>query len=174
MIDDHGRRAEPRCGGDGDRKARLIDIGPRHTGKPQGKPLKIVPVLEDIAAHRDVCALHRPHGVNESRVKQLTANERVQAEENHGADGGFGTLHGNLFSMTWEPGLYDAVHSYVSSYGKSLVELLAPQPGERILDLGCGTGTLTSEIASSGAVVTGVDSSPEMIGQARQSYPRVS
>ncbi|MDQ6759212.1 MAG: class I SAM-dependent methyltransferase [Acidobacteriota bacterium] len=75
--------------------------------------------------------------------------------------------------MTWEPGLYDAVHSYVSNFGKSLVEMLAPQPGERILDLGCGTGTLTHEIAASGARVVGLDPSTEMIGQARQNYPKL-
>lgn len=75
--------------------------------------------------------------------------------------------------MTWEPGLYDAVHSYVSDYGKALLDLLAPKPGQRILDLGCGTGTLTHEISSSGARVVGVDSSTEMIGQARQNYPKL-
>jgi SAM-dependent methyltransferase len=75
--------------------------------------------------------------------------------------------------MKWEPGFYDAVHCYVANYGKSLVELLAPCEGERILDLGCGTGTLTDEIARTGAVVTGIDSSPEMIGQARQNYPKL-
>lgn len=75
--------------------------------------------------------------------------------------------------MTWEPALYDAVHSYVSDYGKSLVDLLAPKAGERILDIGCGTGTLTHEIAQSGATVVGIDSSPEMIGQARQNYPKL-
>ena len=75
--------------------------------------------------------------------------------------------------MTWEPGLYDAVHSYVSEYGRSLVDLLAPKAGERILDLGCGTGTLTQGISNSGARVVGVDSSTEMIGQARQNYPKL-
>ena len=75
--------------------------------------------------------------------------------------------------MTWEPGLYDAVHSYVSDYGRTLVDLLAPKPGERILDLGCGTGTLTQQIFESGATGTGVDSSTEMIGQARQNYPKL-
>lgn len=75
--------------------------------------------------------------------------------------------------MTWEPGLYDAVHSYVSEYGRSLVDLLAPKAGERILDLGCGTGTLTHEISQSGAMVVGMDSSTEMIGQARQNYPKL-
>ena len=56
-------------------------------------------------------------------------------------------------------------------FGGSLVEALRPQEGERILDLGCGTGQLTAEIARSGAEVVGLDSSPEMIGQARQNYP---
>ncbi len=75
--------------------------------------------------------------------------------------------------MTWEPGIYDALHSYVSDYGKNLVDLLAPQPGERILDLGCGTGTLTHQIAAAGARVVGLDGSTEMIGQARQNYPKL-
>ena len=73
--------------------------------------------------------------------------------------------------MPWDPALYDSVHHYVSAYGRGLLEWLAPQPGERILDLGCGTGTLTHEIAQAGATVVGVDNSPEMIGQARQNYP---
>ena len=42
-----------------------------------------------------------------------------------------------------------------------------------ILDLGCGTGQLTAEIAASGAQVVGLDSSPEMLGQARQNYPHL-
>ncbi len=48
-----------------------------------------------------------------------------------------------------------------------------PKPGERILDLGCGTGRLTEKIAESGAEVLGLDASPEMIGQARQNYPNL-
>ena len=53
-----------------------------------------------------------------------------------------------------------------------MLPLLAPVPGERILDLGCGPGQLTAKIAESGAHVVGIDSSPEMIGQARQNYPQ--
>lgn len=49
--------------------------------------------------------------------------------------------------------------------------MLAPQKGERILDLGCGTGHLTAQIALSGAEVVGLDRSPEMIEQARKAYP---
>ncbi len=49
-----------------------------------------------------------------------------------------------------------------------------PQSGERILDLGCGTGQLTAEIAKQGAQVVGLDNSAKMIGQARQNYPGLS
>jgi trans-aconitate methyltransferase len=52
-----------------------------------------------------------------------------------------------------------------------LVDLLDPKAGERVLDLGCGTGELTKAIADRGARVLGVDSSPEMIAQARRSFP---
>ncbi len=52
-----------------------------------------------------------------------------------------------------------------------MIDLLDPKPGERILDVGCGTGQLTRKIADRGAEVAGLDSSPEMIGQARQNFP---
>jgi len=71
----------------------------------------------------------------------------------------------------WDPALYDSKHSFVWKYGLELIELLAPQPGERVLDLGCGTGHLTNQIALTGARVTGLDISPAMIEQARQNYP---
>ncbi len=48
-----------------------------------------------------------------------------------------------------------------------VVEWLNAQPGERILDLGCGDGKLTAQLAASGAVLTGVDASAEMIAAAR-------
>ena len=73
----------------------------------------------------------------------------------------------------WDAALYDAKHGFVSAKAKDLLEQLAPQPGERILDLGCGTGTLSSQIAASGAEVTGVDRSPEMIDEARKKFPQL-
>ena len=73
----------------------------------------------------------------------------------------------------WDAERYEGRHSYVWNFGASLVDLLDPQPGERILDLGCGTGHLTSEIAARGATTIGLDSAPAMIGQARQNYPRL-
>jgi trans-aconitate methyltransferase len=74
---------------------------------------------------------------------------------------------------TWDAELYEARHSFVWQFGEGVVELLDPKPGERILDLGCGTGQLTQKIAELGAEVTGLDASPEMIGQARQNYPQL-
>ena len=73
----------------------------------------------------------------------------------------------------WNAEQYEGRHSYVWQFGGSLLELLQPRSGERILDLGCGTGQLTAEIAASGAQVVGLDSSAEMLGQARQNYPNL-
>lgn len=44
--------------------------------------------------------------------------------------------------------------------------MLDPQPGERILDLGCGDGALTARIAQTGAAVVGVDASADMVSAA--------
>lgn len=75
--------------------------------------------------------------------------------------------------MKWDAQLYDDKHEFVSRLAENLVALLAPQPGERILDVGCGTGHLTQQIAAYGANVVGIDSSPEMISQAQRSYPGI-
>ncbi|MBV9759209.1 MAG: methyltransferase domain-containing protein [Acidobacteriaceae bacterium] len=74
---------------------------------------------------------------------------------------------------SWNPELYEARHAFVWQLGESLIQLLDPKPGERILDLGCGTGQLTNKIAEAGADVLGLDASPEMIEQARQNFPQL-
>jgi trans-aconitate methyltransferase len=71
----------------------------------------------------------------------------------------------------WDAALYDEKHSFVWKMAGALLELLDPKPGERILDVGCGTGHLTAQIAATGAQVTGVDRSSEMIAQARATHP---
>lgn len=73
----------------------------------------------------------------------------------------------------WDPEQYEAHHAFVWQLGEGLIDVLDPQRGERILDLGCGTGHLTHKIAERGADVMGLDASPEMIGQARQNYPEL-
>jgi trans-aconitate methyltransferase len=76
-------------------------------------------------------------------------------------------------SQPWDANLYDGRHAFVWQHGSSLVELLAPQTGERILDLGCGTGHLTARIAAAGANVVGLDHSEEMLVQARSAFPQI-
>src|SRR6266478_7386422 len=73
----------------------------------------------------------------------------------------------------WNAGLYDAKHAFVWEKAKGVVDLLAAKSGERILDLGCGTGALTAEIAACGAHVIGADRSAEMIEQARKKFPAI-
>jgi len=67
----------------------------------------------------------------------------------------------------WDPQQYAAHGRFVSDLGLPVVELLAPQPGERILDLGCGDGALTLKLQELGCRVVGVDSSPAMIQAAQ-------
>ena len=69
---------------------------------------------------------------------------------------------------SWNSELYQSSHSYIWQYGRDLLDLLDAKPGERILDMGCGTGQLTAEAARSGAELVGIDSSPEMIASARR------
>jgi len=71
----------------------------------------------------------------------------------------------------WDPQFYEAKHSVVFKAAADLVDLLAPAMNERILDLGCGPGHLTAEIAARGARVLGIDQSSEMIAQAKRNFP---
>ena len=64
---------------------------------------------------------------------------------------------------TWTGDSYRQNAAYVSALGAVVFELLDPQPGERILDLGCGEGSLTEKIVAAGATVVGVDASGDMI-----------
>jgi SAM-dependent methyltransferase len=67
----------------------------------------------------------------------------------------------------WDATDYARVGGFVAELGGAALDLLDPQPGERILDVGCGEGTLTLKIIDRGATVLGIDNSPEMIAAAR-------
>lgn len=73
--------------------------------------------------------------------------------------------------MEWNAKLYDNKHEFVSQYGRALLEEVNRKPEQKILDLGCGTGKLTGDLAELGAEVIGVDASPEMVETAKANYP---
>ncbi len=69
--------------------------------------------------------------------------------------------------QSWDPVRYAEHARFVSDLGTPVVELLAPRPGERILDLGCGDGALTEKLVAMGCRVVGVDGSPPQVAAAR-------
>ena len=72
-----------------------------------------------------------------------------------------------MTTQTWNAATYAHNARFVADLGAPLLELLDPQPGEDILDLGCGDGALTLKIAASGASVLGVDGSASMVAAAQ-------
>ena len=68
----------------------------------------------------------------------------------------------------WNPERYRRCASFVPELGRDLVDLLDPRPGERVLDLGCGDGTLTARLAERGCTVIGVDRSAAFVAAARR------
>jgi trans-aconitate methyltransferase len=70
-------------------------------------------------------------------------------------------------SNTWTSEAYRRNAAFVPALGAAVFDLLNPLPGERILDLGCGEGSLTARLDLAGAAVVGVDASEEMVASAR-------
>ena len=80
----------------------------------------------------------------------------------------------SITEQAWNASHYDRAGAFVPRLAADLLELLAPKPGERVLDLGSGTGDLTAQIAERGALVSGVDASSEMVSEARRKHPGLS
>jgi len=81
----------------------------------------------------------------------------------------------SLALMRWlegSPGRYDAgmrvlTLGRVSRLHRAVSEAAVSKPGDRVLEIGCGTGTVTAQLLARGARVTALDQSPEMLEQAR-------
>lgn len=80
----------------------------------------------------------------------------------------------NASHEPWNPTLYRRDTSFVIDGGRALLDELAPSPGERVLDLGSGTGELTRALADRGARVVGVDASSTMVAAAKAAHPELS
>jgi trans-aconitate methyltransferase len=73
-----------------------------------------------------------------------------------------------MTTQTWDPLAYERNGSFVHALAGGVLEWLNAQPGEYILDLGCGDGQLTQRISDAGTHVLGVDASAEMVAAARE------
>ncbi len=70
-------------------------------------------------------------------------------------------------AQSWDPERYARNARFIAELAVPLIDLLAPQPDEWILDLGCGDGVLAERIAATGAAVVAVDAAPDMVAAAR-------
>jgi trans-aconitate methyltransferase len=73
---------------------------------------------------------------------------------------------GNGGGQRWDPERYRRNAAFVAQHGEGLIDLLAPRPAERILDLGCGEGALTAKLAEHASVL-GIDASAEQVAATR-------
>ena len=67
----------------------------------------------------------------------------------------------------WDAADYQRVGGFVAELGEAALDLLDPQPGEHVLDVGCGDGALTLKIKERGASVVGIDNSLSMVAAAK-------
>ena len=75
---------------------------------------------------------------------------------------------GQISRQHWSAQRYAETAHFVPTLGAPVLELLTPNPGEQILDLGCGDGVLTEKIAVSGATVVAVDAAADMVAATRR------
>lgn len=72
-----------------------------------------------------------------------------------------------MTNQIWNPQEYRKSADFIPEMGRAVIELLQPKAGEKILDLGCGTGVLAKELSAAGCTVVGMDASPEMVEASR-------
>lgn len=76
-------------------------------------------------------------------------------------------------NIRWDAEGYEKGFSFVPAYGAGVIDLVDVREGESCLDLGCGNGALTAELAARGLDAFGMDASPEMVALARKRHPEL-
>jgi len=76
--------------------------------------------------------------------------------------------------VQWDASLYEQKHDFVAEYGRGLLDDVLEDPSQRVLDIGCGTGVLTSALSARAGEVVGIDLSEEMLARARAAYPALA
>jgi SAM-dependent methyltransferase len=71
-------------------------------------------------------------------------------------------------SAVWGNGPYQRITETIADLQDRAVEALDPQPGDKWLDLACGTGATSERACAAGATVTGLDLSPVLIETAKE------
>ena len=73
-------------------------------------------------------------------------------------------------NIDWNAKEYSRDFSFVHHYGEDVLKLLELQPGDTVIDLGCGNGALTKQLSAMGVHAIGMDASAEMLEIARSRY----
>jgi ubiquinone/menaquinone biosynthesis C-methylase UbiE len=74
--------------------------------------------------------------------------------------------------VEWSQGRYEVIAEQLRPAAEVLVNLAAPGPGDRVVDVGCGTGNAALLAAERGASVTGVDPAERLVGVAASEAER--
>lgn len=77
-------------------------------------------------------------------------------------------------NIKWNAQNYKDSFDFVPQYGEDVLRLLTVPAGSRVVDLGCGNGTLTEKLAGLGYHVTGIDASEDMLTLAKEEHPELS
>src|SRR3954469_15601168 len=74
--------------------------------------------------------------------------------------------------LDWGTGNYERTADQLLPAARLVVDRAAPAAGERVVDVGCGTGNATLLAAARGARVTGVDPAGRLLEVAREQAAR--